>query len=94
MSKLLTGVAALAAAATLSGSALAADPVETPFPSAQVGDLFIAAQTVTAAGAMNNYFKPGDAVVFRAYAVDSKTHKVLQANDAKYFMSRSRISRT
>ena len=34
---------------------------------------------------MTNYFAPGATVVFRAYAVDSKTHKVLAAKDVKYF---------
>ena len=32
---------------------------------------------------MHDYFKPGDTVVFRAYAVDGKNHKIL--TEAKYF---------
>ena len=34
---------------------------------------------------MSDYFAPGNTVVFRAYAVDSKTRKVLTAKDVKYF---------
>ena len=34
---------------------------------------------------MHDYFVPGDTVVFRAYAVDGKTHKILTANAVKYF---------
>ena len=75
--------ASLAAAFTM--TALAADPPVTPFPSPQVGDVFIAAQTVTTDGAMNSYFKPGSSVIFRAYAVDAKTHKLQVATDVKYF---------
>src|SRR5262245_137609 len=85
MRKILLLGAALATAVLTAGAALAADPAETPFPSPSVGDLFIAAQTVTADGSMANYFTPGSTVTFRAYAVDSKTHKALQAKDAKYF---------
>jgi hypothetical protein len=85
MRKILLLGAALGAAAMVATAAFAADPVETPFPSQAVGDVFIAAQTVTADGAMANYFAPGSTVAFRAYAVDSKTHKVLQTADEKYF---------
>jgi hypothetical protein len=85
MSRILL-LAAAVLAATVTGVARAADPpAETPFPSAQVGDVFVAAQTVTANGAMANYFAPGSQVTFRAYAVDGKTHKSLKTADAKYF---------
>jgi len=80
---LLLAVAVLAAAVT--AAARAADPGEVPFPSPTVGDVFIAAQTVTSSGAMANYFTPGSTVAFRAYAVDGKTHKALKAEDVKYF---------
>jgi hypothetical protein len=85
MRKILTLTAALGAAATFTTATPAADPIETPFPAPQVGQVFIAAQTVTMDGAAANIFKPGASVVFRAYAVDSKTHKVLAAKDVKYF---------
>jgi hypothetical protein len=82
-------LALFAAAAGLTAAfamaAVAADQPVTPFPSPTVGDVFVAAQTVTTDGAMGNYFKPASTVVFRAYAVDGKTHKVLLAKDVKYF---------
>jgi hypothetical protein len=78
--------AALGVAATAATAALAdTTPAEVPFPSPTVGDVFIAAQTVTSDGTMSNYFAPGSAVTFRAYAVDSKTHKQLEASDAQFF---------
>lgn len=80
---LVTAAAGLTAAFTM--TALAADQPVTPFPSPTVGDVFVAAQTATTDGSMSNYFKPGSTVVFRAYAVDGKTHKVLLAKDVKYF---------
>jgi hypothetical protein len=83
--KILTLCIAIAGAAALPAAALAADPIETPFPAPQVGQLFVAAQTVTADGAVGNFFAPGAKVIFRAYAVDGKTHKVQVAKDVKYF---------
>lgn len=77
--------AALVAFATLAAAATAADPVPLPFPAPKAGSVFIAAQTVNTTGAMQNQFAPGSSVVFRAYAVDSKAHKVLVAKDVKYF---------
>jgi hypothetical protein len=85
MRKLAVLTAALAAFATLAAAANAADPVPLPFPAQKVGSVFIAAQTVNTTGAMQNQFAPGSSVVFRAYAVDSKAHKVLVAKDVKYF---------
>jgi len=85
MRKILTLGCALVAFATVAASASAADPIPAPFPAAKSGTVFIAAQTVTATGAIQNQFAPGSSVVFRAYAVDSKAHKVLVAKDVKYF---------
>jgi hypothetical protein len=79
----LTLAAAAGAAVSLASAALAADPV--PFPSATTSPVFIAANTVSTSGAASNYFAPGSTVVFRAYAVDRKTKKVLAAKDVKYF---------
>jgi hypothetical protein len=45
----------------------------------------VIAQTVTPSGVMSDYFAPSSSVVFRAYAVDGKTRKVLVAKDVKYF---------
>jgi hypothetical protein len=85
MRKIVTlGVSVLAFAA-VAASAFAADPTPLPFPAATSGAVFIAAQTVTATGAIQNQFAPGSSVIFRAYAVDSKAHKVLVAKDVKYF---------
>lgn len=83
MKKILILGAALAVAATLAASALAADPV--PFPSPTVTQVFVAAQTVTNDGAMSSWFKPGDSVVFRAYAVDPKSKKVVDPKAVRYF---------
>lgn len=83
MKRFLTLGAALAATVAATGSAQAANPV--PFPASTVVQLFVAAQTVTPGGAMANIFAPGSSVVFRAYAVDPSTKKVLTANDVRYF---------
>jgi hypothetical protein len=86
MRKILTLGAALVAFATVAAAAPAADPpIAAPFPAATSGAVFIAAQTVTSTGAMQNQFAPGSSVIFRAYAVDAKAHKVLVAKDVKYF---------
>ena len=82
--KIILFLGAALAAATLTAAAAAA-PKDVPYPAPQVKELFVAAQTVTTDGAMSNYFAPGSRVVFRAYAVDDKTHKVLRAQDVKYF---------
>jgi len=83
MKKILILGAALAVVASVTMSASAATPV--PFPSDKVVQVFIAAQTVTTDGVMSSWFKPGDNVVFRAYAVDPKTKKVVDPKTVKYF---------
>ena len=83
MKKILSLGAALAAVAAFTGTALAATPV--PFPAPTVVQVFVAAETVTPAGVLANYYAPGSKVVFRAYAVDQKTRKVLTASDVRYF---------
>jgi hypothetical protein len=88
MRKLTILAAALAAFASLVAAASAAEPAPptvTPFPAPKLGPVFVAAQTVDKTGAMQAQFAPGSSVVFRAYAVDSKTHKTVVAKDAKYF---------
>jgi hypothetical protein len=82
--KIIPTLGAVLAAAVLAAAAAGA-PSQEPYPSPQVLQLFVAAQTVTADGAMSNYFAPGSKVIFRAYAVDPKTKKVLVAKDVKYF---------
>ena len=75
-------IAAFAAAAAFPAVAQAQ---ETPFPSPTVKEVFIAAQTVTPERALITQVAPGATVVFRAYAVDGKTRKVIAAKDVKYF---------
>lgn len=82
MKKILI-LAVLSAAAVVTTSASAVTPV--PFPSAKVQQVFVAAQTVTADGSLSSWFTPGSSVVFRAYAVDPKSHKVVDPKLVKYF---------
>src|SRR3954452_24462039 len=78
---------ALVAAAVLAGSALAKPrpPALLPFPSAKAGPVFIASHVTTTDGVLASWFKPGDQVVFRAYAVDRKTGKYVASKDVKFF---------
>jgi hypothetical protein len=76
--------AALALAATITASAMAADPL-LPFPSAKAGPVFISSHVVTTDGTLASWFKPGDQVQFRAFAIDTKTKKLVQAKDVKFF---------
>lgn len=85
MKKTLLLALVVAAAFVVAPAAPAADPPTVPFPSANSGDVFVAAQTVTADGAISNYFAPGTTVVFRSYAVDGKSRKVLTKKLVKYF---------
>jgi hypothetical protein len=83
MKTILALAACLIAAAGASSAARAANPA--PFPSDKVLDLFVAAQTVAPDGSMANIFKPGDTVIFRAYAADPATKKVVTAQEIRYF---------
>jgi hypothetical protein len=83
MKKILILSAALALVATVSGSALAANPL--PFPADKVVQVFTAAQTVTTDGSMSSWFAPGSTVVFRAYAIDPASHKVVDPAAVRYF---------
>ena len=71
------------AALTVTTTASAVTPV--PFPSDKVQQVFIAAQTVTSTGEMAALYAPGSSVVFRAYAVDPKSHKLVDPKMVKYF---------
>jgi hypothetical protein len=82
--KRILSVGAVLAAVAFGASAAAAATIP-PFPSDKVGPVFIAAQTVTTDGTMTNYFAPGSTVTFRAYAVDTKTKKLVAAKDMKFF---------
>jgi hypothetical protein len=83
MKRILTLAAAVAAVAAAAVPAYGAAPA--PFPALKVADLFVAAQTVTTDGAMGSWFAPGSSVVFRAYAVDPKTKKVVDPKTVRYF---------
>jgi hypothetical protein len=82
MKALPIAATALVVAAALGGTAVAA-PV--PFPSEKAGPAYIAARTTTANGELASWFKPGDTVVFRAYAINRKTTKLLQKSDVQFF---------
>ena len=85
MKRILTlALVALAAFAVVPAAGAQTPPV-VPFPNAKAGAIFVSAQTVTTDGAMSNYFAPGSSVVFRAYAVDGKTRKVVTSKTSKYF---------
>jgi hypothetical protein len=58
---------------------------DSPFPAPKVLEVFVAAQTVTPDRAVITQVAPGGTVIFRAYAVDAKTKKVMTAKDVKYF---------
>jgi hypothetical protein len=83
MKRIISLGVVLAAAAAATMSATAATPV--PFPSPTVKQVFVAAQTVTTDGTLSSWFAPGSTVVFRAYAVDPKSHIVVDPKLVKYF---------
>lgn len=84
----LFAAGALAIVAVAGGQA----PVEVPFPAPKT-EVFVYGETVTAVessagpvGARTNYFARGTTVVFRAFAGDVKTKKILTDQDkVKYF---------
>lgn len=77
-------LAALAASAIVSGASAQTPPV-VPFPAPNAGAVFVSAQTATTDGALSNYFAPGGTVVFRAYAVDGKSRKVVTKKTSMAF---------
>ena len=58
-------------------AAARADVTPAPFPTNQMNGVFVGATTVTQAGAVSNQFAPGDTVVFKAFAINTKTHKLI-----------------
>ena len=86
---LILTVGVTAAAVTAVGGAQT--PTEVPFPSKTVVQYFVAAQTVTGpgaaqgAGVLLDFFPQGSTVVFRATAGESKTGKLVTADQSKYF---------
>lgn len=84
MKKLLTASAAALALIALGATAGAQTPPEIPFPAPRA-DVFVSVDTGTTAGAATNFVTRGSSVVFRAFAADTKTKKVLTDKDVKYF---------
>ncbi len=92
MRRLMIIVAIAGAATTVAIASVvwAQTPGETPFPSPKVEQLFVSAQTVTAAGhslgagAMNNLFAPGETVVFQVYSGQNETGNAITNQDVKY----------
>lgn len=78
-------------AAGLAAAVAAQNPGETPFPAPKVTSIFVTTRTVTPPGSslgdgvLTNYFAAGSQVVFRAFAGETKTGKVLTGDDVKYF---------
>lgn len=68
--------------------ALAAIPSalgDTPFPGTRAGAIFVSAETVNLNRSVTGYFRPNGKVVFRASALNTKTHKSLTTKDVKSF---------
>lgn len=88
--KIAVFVAGMTAVAAVTATALAVTPGETPFPSPTVKSVFVATQTVTApssplgANVLTNFYPRGATVVFRVFAADTTSGKVLTADDVKY----------
>ena len=88
--KLTVLVAGIAAVAAVTTTALAVVPGETPFPSPTVVTLFVTTNTVTGPssalgdGVMASSYPRGNTVVFKVFAADAKSGKVLTAGDVKY----------
>ncbi len=83
---ILVGVLATAvAAAAVTAPAWTRLLQETPFPSPKVS-VFVSVQTVTSpeSGYLTNFFPQGETVVFRMFAGDNKTKRVLTDKDVKY----------
>jgi hypothetical protein len=70
--------------------ASAQTPTETPFPSSKVTGVFVSAITVTPAGhplgenVMTSLLTRGEPIVFRVFAVASKSKQVLTGDMVKY----------
>lgn len=88
--KIAVLVAGVAAITAVSATALAVTPGETPFPSPTIESVFVTTKTVTGpssslgAGVLTNYYPRGGTIVFQVFAADTKSGKVLTAEDVKY----------
>ena len=88
MKRILFALAILASLVFVPGSR--ADQLPAPFPGPTMHGVFVSAQTVTATGQVSDFFARGSTVVFQAYAIDTKAHKLLtQKYSKKEFMKLS-----
>jgi hypothetical protein len=87
MKRVLTAAVVSVGAAGILFAASAAGQANPPaWPAGGAAQVFIWADTVTAdTGKQENFFSQGSKVVFRAYAVDLKTKKVITPTQAQYF---------
>jgi hypothetical protein len=81
--KRLIALALTAAFALVVSAASAAD---NPFPGTRGGTVFVSADTVNLGRTVTNYFTPGRKVVFRASAINMKTHKYVTRSEVKSFV--------
>jgi hypothetical protein len=64
-----------------------------PFPSNQVNGVFVGAATVTGTGAVSDQFQPGNTVVFRGYAIDTKRHALLTTKITKLTKRHGKVTK-
>lgn len=74
-------------------AAARADVTPGPFPTNKVDGVFVAATTVTSLGAVSDQFAPGDTVVFRAFAIDTKAHKLITKKLAKLAKKHGKVTK-
>jgi len=88
--KIAVLVAGVVAVTAVTATALAVTPGETPFPSPTIESVFVSTQTVTGPssqlgeGVLSNYYPRGATVVFKVFAADVKSGRILTADDVKY----------
>lgn len=91
MKRLVVILAVALAAAAGATLAIARPWADTPFPAAAIHGVFVSAETATGAGSslgqgvVTNFYPRGSTVVFRVFAADSKTGRVLTKEDVKFF---------
>ena len=73
----------LALAVLVSFALVAVANADTQYPGNSYNGLFVAGQTVTSTGTVNDQFMPGETVVFQAFAISTQTHKLLTKVSAK-----------
>ncbi len=88
MKRIILALAVLAAFAFA-----AAAKADAPFPTNKVDGVFVGATTVTSLGAVSDQFAPGDTVVFRAFAIDTKAHKLITKKLAKLVKKHGKVTK-